>query len=156
MILTKRSKNLMRCIRHGMCALFVSSLAIPAFAQDHDVDSPLPHNPECTLQSFLPARGIDEGVFDQLTPDQRLIIGVNYGNPNNAQLDAIGQLHGAAIDLGCILARRLGVEVKFVGYPGIPPMTQGFANADFRFAFSSDRHSAPTFSPSPHPLLASC
>jgi polar amino acid transport system substrate-binding protein len=154
MISTKKSKNLMRWIRHGVCALFFTSLAIPALAQDQDVDSPLPHNPECTLQSFLGrARGIDEGVFDQLTPDQVLVIGVNYGNPNNAQLDRSSQLHGAAIDLGCILARRLGVEVKFVGYPGIPPMTQGFANGEFRLGFSFDPQFGPQIFAYAHPHL---
>lgn len=145
-------------VRFAVLIIFVgvSSSAFPARAQNHDVDSPLPHNPECTLQSFLgQAHGINEGVFDQLTPDRVLTIGVNYGNPNHAQLDPSGKLHGTAIDLGCILARRLGVEVKFFGYPGVPQFMQGFANGDWRLGFAFDPQLGPQkiFSYG-HPYLA--
>ena len=153
MIHMQKTKKWITWIRHAASALFATSLAIPAFA--HDLDSPLPHNPECTIQSFLGrAHDIEKEVYDQLAPDGVLTIGVNYGNPNHAQLDPSGQLHGTAIDLGCILARRLGVEVKFLGYPGAPQLTQGFANGDWRLGFAFDPQLGPQIFSYVHPYLA--
>jgi len=98
-----------------------------------------PHDPQCTIQSYVGAdRHVPGRVFDELTPTGILLVGVNYGNPNNATRDSAGLLHGVAIDLACVLAQRLGVEVQFIGYPGIGPMIQGFDNGEWTVGFSFD------------------
>lgn len=123
-------------------AFFV--MTAPAVLASADTDTLLPHNPECTLTSFLkPDDGIPEIVLAQLAPTGVLKVAVNYGNPNNAKLNANGQLQGLAIDIGCILARRLGVEIQFVPYPGLPPLLQGFANGDWTLGFSFDPQLGP-------------
>jgi len=71
-------------------------------------------------------------------------VGINYGNPNNATRDAAGLLHGVAVDMACVLARRLGVEVQFIGYPGVPPLMQGLANGEFTIGFTQDPGLGPT------------
>ena len=117
-------------------------LAVLASASDSD--SFPPHNPECTIKSFLePAQGIPSRVYVQLAPAGVLKIGVNYGNPNNAKIDASGRLQGLAVDLGCILSRKLGVEVEFVRYPGVPPLMQGFANGEWTLGFTFDPQLGP-------------
>jgi polar amino acid transport system substrate-binding protein len=116
---------------------------------------PPPHNPECTLTSFLqPWRGVPDGVYPELAPEGVLKIGVNYGNPNNASIDANRSLQGVAVDLGCILARRLGLEVEFVGYAGIPPMMQGFDSGEWSLGFTFDPQFGPQTFAYAHPHLA--
>jgi polar amino acid transport system substrate-binding protein len=83
-------------------------------------------------------------VFQQLTSTGTLMVGINYGNPNNATRDAAGLLHGVAVDMACVLARRLGVEVQFIGYPGVPPLMQGLANGEFTIGFTQDPRLGPT------------
>jgi polar amino acid transport system substrate-binding protein len=114
----------------------------PVLAQS--LDQPAPHNPACTLTSFLrPWREVPDGVYQELAPDGVLRIGVNYGNPNNGSIDATGNLQGVAVDLGCILARRLGLDVEFVAYPSVPTLTQGFDAGEWTLGFTFD----PQFGP---------
>ncbi len=125
-------------------ALFGISRA-PAASAQQDSDPPLPHNPQCTIQNFVPVDDhVRDEVFQQLTPTGTLMVGINYGNPNNATRDAAGLLHGVAVDMACVLARRLGVEVQFIGYPGVPPLMQGFANGEFTIGFTQDPALGPT------------
>jgi polar amino acid transport system substrate-binding protein len=85
-------------------------------------------------------------VYRELAPDGVLRIGVNYGNPNNASIDPTGTLHGVAVDLGCVLARRLRIEVEFVPYPSIPTFTQGFEAGEWSLGFTFDpQFGPPTF-----------
>jgi polar amino acid transport system substrate-binding protein len=129
-------------------------LAVLASASDTDTDSFPPHNPECTIKSFLePADGIPSRVYPQLAPTGILKIGVNYGNPNNAKLDS-GKLQGLAVDLGCILARKLGLEVEFVRYPGVPQLMQGFTNGEWTLGFTFDPQLGPPNFAYAHPHLA--
>jgi polar amino acid transport system substrate-binding protein len=120
--------------------LSVSSVAVAD-------DQPLPSDPQCTIQSFVGAdRHVSNRVYEELAPTGILRVGVNYGNPNNATRDRAGLLHGVAIDLACVLARRLGVEVQFIGYPGVGSMMQGFDNDEWTVGFSfSPELSGPTF-----------
>jgi len=120
---------------------------------DNDTDSFSPHNPECTIKSFLePADGIPSRVYAQLAPTGVLKIGVNHGNPNNAKIDG-GKLQGLAVDLGCILARRLGVEVEFVRYPGVSQLTQGFTNGEWTLGFTFDPQLGPPNFAYAHPHI---
>jgi polar amino acid transport system substrate-binding protein len=115
---------------------------------------PPPHNPECTLTSFLqPWREVPDGAYAELAPEGVLKIGVNYGNPNNASIGANGSLQGVAVDVGCILARRLGLEVEFVGYAGIPTMMQGFDSAEWSLGFTFDPQFGPQTFAYAHPHL---
>lgn len=117
-------------------------LAVSASASDTEIFPP--HNPECTIKSFLePARGIPVRVYAQLAPAGVLKIGVNQGNPNNAKIDASVKLQGLAVDLGCILARELGLEVEFVRYPGLPTFLQGFTNGEWTLGFTFDPQLGP-------------
>lgn len=139
-------------LRLFFCLLITFMLAMPALAQqDHQ---PLPSNPQCTIQSFLSAdRHVPPGARQVLAPDGTLRIGVNYGNPNNAKLLASGQLQGVAIDLGCILALRLGVEVEFVGYPGVDSFLQGFDAGQWTLGFTFDPDLGPPNFSYAHPHI---
>jgi len=138
--------------RHIFCLLITSTLVMAASAQQDD--QPLPHNPECTIQSFLSAdRHVPREARRVLAPEGTLRIGVNYGNPNNAKLLASGQLQGVAIDLGCILARLLGAEVEFVGYPGVDSMLQGFDAGEWSLGFSFDPELGPQNFSYTHPHI---
>lgn len=126
----------------------------PVLASASEADSFLPHNPECTIKSFLePADGIPSSVYSQLAPTGALKVGVNYGNPNNAKIDANGKLQGIAIDLSCILARELGVEVQFVGYAGVPQFMQGFTNGEWTLGFTFDPQLGPQNFAYAHPHI---
>jgi polar amino acid transport system substrate-binding protein len=104
--------------------------------------------------SFLQAwRKVPDGVYQELAPDGVLRIGVNYGNPNNASIDATGNLQGVAVDLGCILARRLGLEVEFVAYAGVPTLTQGFEAGEWTLGFTLDPQFGPETFAYAHPHL---
>ena len=108
-------------------------------------DQPLPHNPQCTIQDFVSVDDHVRGeVLQQFVPTGTLRIGINYGNPNNATRDAAGLLHGVAVDMSCVLARRLGVEVEFIGYPGVPPLMQGLASGEWTIGFTQDPVLGPT------------
>jgi ABC-type amino acid transport substrate-binding protein len=135
-----RMGNAIQFARGASLMLMLTST--PALAQtNHDLP---PHNPVCTLTTFLePWRGVPPQVYRELAPDDVLRIGVNYGNPNNASIDSTGTLQGVAVDLGCVLARRLGIEVEFVPYPGIPPMLQGFETGEWNLGFSFDPDLSP-------------
>ncbi len=140
----------LRIVVLALPALF----AVPRAAAQADAQ-PLPQNPQCTLQSFLHRDdNVDDAVLQQLAPSGVLQVGVNYGNPNNASLDSSGRLHGVAIDLACILARRLGVEVEFIGYPGIAKFNQGFANGEWTIGFAHDPSLGPTTFAYAHPHIA--
>jgi polar amino acid transport system substrate-binding protein len=107
-------------------------------------DQPPPHDPQCTIHSFVGAdRHVSDHVYDELTPTGTLLVGVNYGNGFNAARDDAGRLHGLAIDLACVLAQRLGVEVQFIGYPGIGAFLQGFDNGEWTLGFSFDADLGP-------------
>jgi len=136
-------RSAMQCARRTGLVLMLMSTPVLAQA---DQDLP-PHNPACTLTTFLePWHGVPTEVYRELAPDGVLRIGVNYGNPNNASIDPTGTLHGVAVDLGCILARRLEIEVQFVPYAGIPTMMQGFEAGEWTLGFSFDPQlSPPTF-----------
>src|SRR5712692_7152674 len=139
----------LRIVVLGLPAL----LAVPRAAAQADAQL-LPHNPQCTLQSFVRRDDeVDPEVLEQLAPSGVLKVGVNYGNPNNATLDASGLLHGVAVDLACILARRLGVEVDFAGYPGVVPFEQGFANGEWTIGFSHDPALGPPTFAYAHPHI---
>lgn len=128
--------------------------AMPSvLASAADADNFPPHNPECTINSFLEPREIPEQVHTQLAPAGILKIGVNYGNPNNAKIDSSGKLQGVAVDLGCIFARELGVEVEFVRYAGVPPMMQGFTNGEWTLGFSFDPQLGPKTFAYAHPHM---
>ncbi len=130
-------------------------LALPALlAVPRAAAQLLPHNPQCTLQSFVRRDDeVDREVLQQLAPSGVLKVGLNYGNPNNATLDASGLLHGVAVDLACILARRLGVEVDFAGYPGVATFEQGFANGEWTIGFSHDPALGPPTFAYAHPHI---
>lgn len=103
--------------------------SLPAFAD---------HNPQCTIDGYEGHDlDVSQAVHDQLTPRGSLEVGVNYGNPNNAHRDPdTGLLSGVAIDLACVLADRLDVDVNFFGYPGIPPQLDAFRAGVFDLGFS--------------------
>jgi polar amino acid transport system substrate-binding protein len=140
--------------RLGAVSLILLLWSAPVLARTHH-RSPPPHNPACTLTSFLPRwREVPDGVYSELAPEGVLKIGVNYGNPNNASIDANGSLRGVAVDLGCILARRLGLEVEFVPYAGIPAMMQGFDSGEWSLGFTFDPQFGPQTFAYAHPHLA--
>ena len=136
----------------GAVSLILLLRSAPVLA--HEDDQFPPHNPACTLTSFLrPWREVPDGVKRQLAPDGVIRIGVNYGNPNNASIDAAGTLQGVAVDLGCILARRLGLEVEFVPYAGLPTMMQGFDSGEWTLGFTFDPQFGPPTFAYAHPHL---
>jgi polar amino acid transport system substrate-binding protein len=138
--------------RVGAVSLILLLRSAPVLART--TYNALPHNPACTLTSFLrPWREVPDGVYTELAPEGVLKIGVNYGNPNNASIDATGTLQGVAVDLGCILARRLRVEVEFVPYAGIPTMMQGFDSGEWSLGFTFDPQFGPQTFSYAHPHL---
>jgi polar amino acid transport system substrate-binding protein len=137
------SGSLVACMSVAFASLAAASVAMAD-------DQPLPHNPQCTIQSFVGAdRHVPNHVHDELAPTGTLLVGVNYGNGSNATRDDAGLLHGVAIDLACVLAQRLGVEVQFIGYPAAAPMLQGYDNGEWTVGFSF----SPDFAPPPPPDL---
>jgi polar amino acid transport system substrate-binding protein len=139
--------------RIGAVSLMLLLRSAPVLARTNH--HPPPHNPACTLTSFLQRwRGVPDDVYSELAPEGVLKIGVNYGNPNNASIDANGSLQGVAVDLGCILARRLGLEVEFVPYAGIPAMMQGFDSGEWSLGFTFDPQFGPQTFAYAHPHLA--
>ena len=139
--------------RIGAVSLMLLLRSAPVLARTSH--QPPPHNPVCTLTSFLQRwRGVPDDVYSELAPEGVLKIGVNYGNPNNASIDANGSLQGVAVDLGCILARRLGLEVEFVPYAGIPAMMQGFDSGEWSLGFTFDPQFGPQTFAYAHPHLA--
>ena len=139
--------------RIGAVSLILLLRSVPVLART--THNALPHNPACTLTSFLrPWREVPDGVYTELAPEGVLKIGVNYGNPNNASIDATGTLQGVAVDLGCILARRLRVEVEFVPYAGIPTMMLGFESGEWSLGFTFDPQFGPQTFSYAHPHLA--
>ena len=68
-------------------------------------------------------------VRNEFAPTGVLRIGVNYGNPVIVQRDpAGGAPRGVGPDLARELARRLGLEVKYVTYESAGKMTDGLLN----------------------------
>lgn len=138
--------------RIGAVSLILLFGSAPVLASGNHSSSP--HNPACTLTSFLERwRQVPDGVYPELAPEGVLKIGVNYGNPNNASIDANGNLQGVAVDLGCILARRLGLEVEFVPYAGLPTMIQGFGSGEWSLGFTFDPQFGPQTFAYAHPHL---
>lgn len=123
------------CARAVVTAAAISTSAVVAAG----ATNPLPHNPECTLKSFAePAPRAPSAVLLQLAPTGLLAVGINHGNPNNATITAAGKLQGVAVDLGCMFARQLGVEVQFLRYGGVAELGLGFARREWTLAFSAD------------------
>lgn len=140
-----------RAVVATLVGAFAAAIAVPVQAQADA--QPLPHNPQCTLQSFLHRDdNVADDVLQQLAPGGVLKVGINFGNPNNASLGASG-FHGMAVDLSCILARRLGVEVQFIGYPGTAAFNQGFANGEWTIGFAHDPSLGPTTFAYAHPHI---
>jgi polar amino acid transport system substrate-binding protein len=126
------SGSLVACMSVAFASLASASVAVAD-------DQPPPHDPQCTILSFVGAdRHVPDDVYGELTPTGTLLVGVNYGNGFNATRDDAGNLHGVAIDLACVLAQRLGVEVTFIGYPGVGAFLQGFDNGEWTLGFSFD------------------
>lgn len=83
-----------------------------------------------------PSAGLQQAV-QELAPSGVLRVGINYGNRNNGSLDlSTGELSGVGVDLGQGLAARLGIPVRFVGYPGIPAAEAGLHADEWDIYFS--------------------
>jgi polar amino acid transport system substrate-binding protein len=68
-------------------------------------------------------------VREEFAPQGVLRVGVNYGNPVIVQRDpAGGAPRGIGPDLARELARRLGLDVKYVTYESAGKMTDGLLN----------------------------
>lgn len=90
----------------------------------------------------------NDAARQQLMPTGKLRVGLNYGNQLLVGRDR-AQPQGVAIDLARELARRLGTEVVFVGYPTPGEVTEGVAK-DWDIAFVAadpDRAQAIAFTP---------
>ena len=76
-------------------------------------------------------------AFKDLAPSGTLRVGVAVGPTIEAGLVAIekGKPRGIAVDLGTGLARRLGVPVRFVSYPGPGPLVDAAAHGNWDVAF---------------------
>jgi polar amino acid transport system substrate-binding protein len=131
--------------------------SVAARADDGGAEPVLP-NWMCTVGALdaddAPIADDPDLAASELAPTGVLRVGVQYGNPNNANRFATVTLPdgtvarkfaGVAVDLACRLAARLAVPLVFTGdvagtpgYAGVPQQAAAFARGDFDVGFSQD------------------
>lgn len=72
---------------------------------------------------------------NELAPTGKLRVGVNHGNFLLVQKNADGTIRGIVADLAAELARRLGVTVEFVHYPGAGQLADSAGSGAWDVAF---------------------
>ena len=72
-----------------------------------------------------------------LAPDGHLRTAINLGNPALAKRSADGEVSGVTIDLGRMLAQRLGAEFVPVLYPNAGALVEGAKSGAWDIAFAA-------------------
>ena len=81
------------------------------------------------LTSCAGVPAVSPAVRADLAPTGTLRVGINYGNFATATKDPVtGELRGVAIDLIQEVARRAGVRVELIAWPGAAPILEGLLN----------------------------
>jgi polar amino acid transport system substrate-binding protein len=75
------------------------------------------------------------GMKSQLAPTGKLRVGVNHGNFLLVQKNVDGSIRGIVADLAAELARRIGVAVEFVHYPGAGQLADSAGSGAWDVAF---------------------
>ena len=71
----------------------------------------------------------------ELTPTEKLRVGINFGNTVLVKKDQNGAPKGIAVDLARELERRLGIPIEFVTYDAAGRMADGARQAAWDVAF---------------------
>jgi polar amino acid transport system substrate-binding protein len=74
-------------------------------------------------------------LASQLAPSGKLRVGVNHGNFLLVQKNPDGSIRGIVADLAAELAKRLGVPVEFVHYPGAGQLADSAASGAWDVGF---------------------
>jgi polar amino acid transport system substrate-binding protein len=83
-----------------------------------------------------PSAGLD--VIQSLAPTGKLRVGVYAGSPSSLVLDIkTGERRGVALELGAVLAKRLGVPVEVKQYPRLAEVVVALKNAEIDFSVTN-------------------
>ena len=82
-----------------------------------------------------------------LAPDGRLRTAINLGNPALAKRSAGGEVSGVTIDLGGMLAQRLGAQFVPVLYPNAGALVEGAKSGAWDIAFAAIDRGLKPFKP---------
>jgi polar amino acid transport system substrate-binding protein len=77
-------------------------------------------------------------IVQVLAPTGKLRIGVYEGSPSSLVVDAkTGERRGVALELGAVLAKRLGVAVEVKQYPRLAEVVIALKNAEVDFSVTN-------------------